>query len=470
MRMPRPPRLGGLPAAWAGAQWRQPGGTGVDRSRVLPSLEREPAARRTTPAATRSEQRVRPEAPHAVVIGAGLGGLAAAIRLSVRGYRVTVLDRLDQPGGRARVHRIDGFTFDAGPTVVTAPFLFEELWQLCGRRFEDDIDLRPVTPFYRIRFDDGAVFDYTGSAEAMAREVARFSPRDVAGYEAFLRKSEAIFRVGFEQLAHVPFGSPLDMVRIAPEMVRLESFRTVYGLVARHVRDERLRQVLSFHPLLVGGNPFVGHVDLLADRLSRAPLRRALPDGRDGPPGRRGWCACSSRGRRRCGSAKRCARSWCGTAPRRACASRRGERVAADVVVSNADAAFTYRQLVPEHARRRWTDRRLERARYSMWLFVWYFGTDRRYEDVAHHTILLGPRYRGLLDDIFERKGLAEDFSLYLHRPTATDPSLAPEGCDAFYVLSPVPHLESGIDWDATAASYRRRHRSRISRHRPARP
>jgi phytoene desaturase len=196
------------------------------------------------------------ERPHALVIGSGFGGLAAAVRLGARGYRVTVVDRRDQAGGRAYVYRQDGFVFDGGPTVVTAPFLFEELWQLCGKRLSDHVDLRPVTPFYRIRFDDGALFDYTGDAAAMREQIGRFAPGDVAGYERFLRRSEAIFQVGFEQLAHVPFGTWTSMAKIAPAMMRLESFRTVYSLVAKYVKDERIRQVLSFHPLLVGGNPF----------------------------------------------------------------------------------------------------------------------------------------------------------------------------------------------------------------------
>ncbi len=192
----------------------------------------------------------------AVVIGSGFGGLAAAVRLGARGYRVTVLEQLDAPGGRAYVHRQDGFTFDAGPTIVTAPFLFEELWALCGRRLTDDVELRAVSPYYRIRFDDGETFEYSGDAEAMRAEVRRLSPADVAGYERFMRTSEAIFKVGFEQLAHVPFSSFMDMVKTVPDLVRLQSYRTVYDLVAQHVKDPRLRMAFSFHPLLIGGNPF----------------------------------------------------------------------------------------------------------------------------------------------------------------------------------------------------------------------
>ena len=376
---------------------------------------------------------------------------------------MTVLERLEQPGGRACVHRQDGFTFDAGPTIVTAPFLFEELWRLCGRRMADDVELRPVLPFYRIRFDDGTTFDYTGDPAAMRAEVARLSPADVDGYERFMRTSEAIFKVGFERLGHVPFGSWTDMAKIAPELVRLQSFRTVHGLVARHVRDPRLRTVLSFHPLLIGGNPFsaTSIYALIAFLERRWGVHFVM-----GGTGRlvQGLVKLieGQGGQVLCGQEVSAIKVEGGKATGVRLAS--GEHVQADIIVSNADSAWTYRYLIPPEARRRWTDRRIERARYSMSLFVWYFGTRRRYPEVAHHTILLGPRYRELLRDIFERKVLPADFSLYLHRPTATDPSLAPEGCDAFYVLSPVPHLESGTRWAEMAEPYRRSVASYLSR------
>ncbi|AKT37310.1 phytoene dehydrogenase [Chondromyces crocatus] len=389
-----------------------------------------------------------------MVIGSGFGGLAAAVRLGARGYQVTVLDKLDAPGGRAYVHHQDGFVFDAGPTVITAPFLFEELWALCGRKLSDDVELRPVTPFYRIRFHDGETFDYTGDAAAMRDEVRRLSPGDVEGYEAFVRTSEEIFRVGFEQLAHVPFGSWKDMARIVPDMVKLESYRTVYGLVSKYVKDERLRQVLSFHPLLVGGNPFstTSIYSLIAFLERRWGVH--FPVGGTGAlvnglvsliEGLGGEVRCNAEVRRilvEQGRAK-------------GVVLTSGETVLSDVVVSNADSAWTYRHLVPPEHRKRWTDARIERQRYSMSLFVWYFGTKRQYEDVKHHTILLGPRYKGLLDDIFQRHVLADDFSLYLHRPTATDPGLAPPGCDTFYVLSPVPNLLSKTNWATMQEAYR---------------
>ena len=396
------------------------------------------------------------EAPHAVVIGSGFGGLAAAVRLGARGYRVTVLERLDAPGGRAYVYRQDGFTFDAGPTIITAPFLLEELWALCGRKMADDVELRAISPFYRIRFDDGKAFDYTGDAAAMRAEVERFAPADVPGYERFMAASEAIFKVGFLELGHVPFGSWTDMARVAPDLVKLQSWRSVYGFVSRYLSDPYLRTVFSFHPLLIGGNPFTAtSIYTLINYLERHwGVHFAMGGTGSLVQGLVGLI--EGQGNRiECGRevSEITVRDGRATGVRLA----DGRELKADIVVSNADSAWTYRHLLPASARRRWTDRKLDRARYSMGLFVWYFGTRRRFDDVPHHMILLGPRYRELLDDIFERKVLADDFSLYLHRPTATDPSLAPDGCDAFYVLSPVPNLGAGIDWSTEAERYRQK-------------
>jgi phytoene desaturase len=396
-----------------------------------------------------------PPARHAVVIGSGFGGLAAAIRLGARGWRVTVLERLDAPGGRAYVYRQDGFTFDAGPTVITAPFLLEELWALCGRRMADDVTLVPVDPYYRIRFDDGEVFDYGGDTARMRDAIARISPEDADGYDRFMEASAAIYRTGFEQLGDVPFDRVTDMLRVAPGLLKHQAYRSVHGLVSRFVKHEKIRTVLSYHPLLIGGNPFhASAIYALIAHLERAHGVHFAMGGTGAIVQGLVGLIRTQRGTLRCGAevAEITVENGAATGVRLAT----GELIPADIVVSNADSAYTYRHLVPARHRRRWTDRRIDRARYSMGLFVWYFGTDRRYDAIAHHSILLGPRYRKLLQDIFSRKILAQDFSLYLHRPTATDPGLAPPGCDAFYVLSPVPHLDADIDWTLVGENYRR--------------
>ncbi len=293
--------------------------------------------------------------PTAIVIGAGFGGLAAAIRLGARGYRVTVLERLDAPGGRAYVYRQDGFTFDAGPTIVTAPFLFEELWRLCGRRIADDVELKAMDPFYQIRFADGETFAYRADPDAMRAEVERFSPGEAKNFDAFLEMSEAIYRIGFEQLGDVPFDSLFDMARIAPDLMRLQGYRSVYGLVSQFFRDERLRMVFSFHPLLIGGNPFrASSVYCLIAFLEKSFGVHAAIGG-TGALVRGLVRLIQSQGNEvRCNSDVR--RILIENGAAKGVGLESGERIAADIVVSNADSAWTYRHLVaPEH-RRRWTD------------------------------------------------------------------------------------------------------------------
>ena len=390
----------------------------------------------------------------AIVIGSGFGGLAAAVRLAVRGYDVTVLEALDAPGGRAYVYHIDGYTFDAGPTIITAPYLFEDLWAICGKRLADDVTLHALDPFYDVRFDDGTVFRYSADHEAMRAQVARIEPRDVEGFERFLAASREIYKVAFEGLAEQPFHEICTLLRAAPDMLRLGGHLSVYREVSRYFRSDKLRVLFSFHPLLIGGNPFTttAYYCLIA-HLERSfgvhyaeggmgSLVRGLVGLLEGQGGR---VRCQAKVAEILVDGDRAAGVRLAD----------GEVIESDIVVSNADAAFTYGNLLSRHPRRRWTDRRLARASYSMSLFVWYFGTRRRYDDVYHHTMVLGPRYRDLLNDIFRRKVLAEDFSLYLHRPSATDFSLAPAGCDSFYVLAPVPHLGSGTDWRERAEPYR---------------
>jgi phytoene desaturase len=392
---------------------------------------------------------------HAIVIGSGFGGLAAAVRLGARGYRVTVLEKLDGPGGRGYVYKQDGFIFDAGPTIVTAPFLLEELWELAGRKLADDVELVAMNPFYRIRFSDGEHFDYSDDHAAMKAQVARFNPNDVEGFERFLEASALVYKVGFQDLLHVSFDRLSTMLKTVPDLVRTQFYKSVYGLVSKYFEHPKLRMVFSFHPLLVGGNPFSATaIYALIAHLERSHgVHFAMGGTNKLVSGLVRLITADLGGQIRYNSAVEEILIDNGKATGVRLAS--GEILHARVVVSNADAATTYRHLVPARHRKRWTDRKLARARYSMSLFVWYFGTNVQYPDVLHHMILLGPRYKELLDDIFNRKVLADDFSLYLHRPTATDSSLAPPGCDAYYVLSPVPHQGSGIDWAQQAEPYR---------------
>ena len=400
-------------------------------------------------------------APHAIVIGSGFGGLAAAVRLSCKGWRVTVLEKLDQPGGRASVWRQDGFTFDAGPTIVTAPFMLEELWALCGRRFADDVTLVPCNPFYRIRYDDGTHFDYGNDAAAVREQIRRISSSDLAGYERFVEEAENCYRLGFEKLGTIAYDRVGDLLRASPNLIRMRGWRSLYALVASHMKHPKLRTAFSLQSLLIGGNPFnvTGIYSLIHALERRYGVHWAM--GGTGTLVRGLVSLLEQRGAEvRCHAEVRRIVVEGGRAAGVELAN--GQRLAADIVVSNADTAWTYRHLVEPQHRPHWTDRRIERKKYSMSLFVWYFGTDRQYPEVPHHTMVLGARYEGLLKDIFERHHLPDDFSLYLHRPTATDPGMAPAGCDAFYALSPVPHLDSGTDWAAQAESYRRRIEQRL--------
>lgn len=390
-----------------------------------------------------------------VVIGSGFGGLAAAIRLQAQGHQVTIVEKRDQPGGRAYVYQQDGFTFDGGPTIITAPNLIHDLFAIAGKHTEDYVQLVPLDPFYNIRFEDGSVFYYTGDREFLIEQIRAFNPADVAGYERFYRASQAVFEAGLPLMTK-PFSHFSDMLRVAPDMARLQSHKSVAGFVNQYIQDPRLRQVFSFHPLLIGGNPFQstsvyamihkleqafgiwfamggtgalvrGFVQLFQDLGGQLQLNTEVAEIAIAPDTRRATGVLL----------------------------KNGDRLSADAVVSNADVAFTYLNLVPAQFRRKYRDRQVQKLRYSMSLFVLYFGTNRRYDQMAHHEILMGPRYRDWIEDIFNRKQLTSDFSLYLHRPTATDPSLAPPGCDCWYVLAPVPNLDSGTDWQTAAKPYR---------------
>lgn len=390
----------------------------------------------------------------AAVIGSGFGGLAAAIRLQAAGIDTVVFEKRDQPGGRAYVYRDNGFTFDAGPTVITAPHCLEELFVLAGRSMGDYVQLMPVVPFYRLLWDDGYEFDFSNDDSALARQIRAKSPADWAGYQKFLKYSEEVFRQGYENLVHVPFLTLSSMVAVAPQLIRLEAYRSVFSVVAKYVRDPHLRQLFSFHSLLVGGNPFTTtSIYTLIHCLERkwgvffpkggtGELVRALVELFQELGGALRLSSPIERIITRAGAVTG-VREWGG----------RVEHF--DLVVSNADVVHTYAELLKSEPRAAAMRRRLARKRYSMSLFLIYFGTERCYPNLQHHNVIFGPRYRELLGDIFERGRLADDFSLYLHAPTRSDPSLAPPGCEAFYVLSPVPHVgKLAIDWQAEGPRY----------------
>lgn len=403
-----------------------------------------------------------PKKRQAVVIGCGFGGLATAIRLTAKGYNVTILDKLDKPGGRAYVFEQDGFKFDGGPTIVTAPFLLDQLWEVCGKRFSDYAQLVPMDPFYAVRFDDGSVFHCSGDTAKTEAQIKKFNPQDVDGYRRFLAFSKEVYEFAFLGLGFKHFKSIWDLVGVAPRMFALKGHRSVYSVVSDFIKDPKLRIVFSLHPLLIGANPcsvtamytLINHLEKEygvysamggTGALVQAMVRLFTEQG---------------------GSLQlntEVAEVLIENDRAQGVRLKDGQTIPADIVISNGDAAWTYKNLVPKGKRSRWSDGKLKRSRYSNGLFVWYFGTDRQYEDVPHHMMVLGPRYRGLLKDIFNHKRLADDFSLYLYRPTATDKSLAPEGCDSFYVLAPIPHLDADVDWPSFAETYKERVKARLS-------
>jgi phytoene desaturase len=390
----------------------------------------------------------------AAVIGSGFGGLALAIRLQAAGIATTLFEQRDLPGGRAYVYKDQGFTFDAGPTVITAPHCIEDLFALAGERMSDHVQLIPVTPFYRLFWEDGTRFDYSDDLDTVNEQIAGISPQDVEGYRRFRRYAEEVFDEGYTGLAHVPFQSFWSMVRVAPQLLRLKGHRSVYDMVSTFISNEQLRQAFSFHSLLVGGNPFSASAIYTLIHALERKWGVTFPRGGTGALVRELVALFERLGgtvRLSTGINEITTRDGRVTGVRTA----RGDVHAFDAVASNADIVHTYRRLLAGNAAAAKRASELERSRFSMSLFLIYFGTRRRHPHLAHHNVLFGPRYRELLDDIFVNGQLADDFSLYLHAPSITDPSVAPPGCEAFYVLAPVPHLGlSDVDWAAEGPKY----------------
>ena len=398
----------------------------------------------------------------AAVIGSGFGGLASAIRLQAMGIQTTCYEARDKPGGRAYVYQDNGFTFDAGPTVITAPHCLEELFEVAGKSMKDYVKLRPVTPFYRLRWSDGVEFDYVGDEAELIEQIKRINPADVDGYKRFADYTRKVFEKGYVELGAKPFLRFRDMVSVAPDLMKLRADRSVYKTVSKFMKDEHLRQAFSFHPLLVGGNPMdTSSIYTLIHWIERE-WGVFFPEGGTGALVNGLVRLFEDIGGRLLLNSPvenaRIATSENEASPfetQHIVKALRQEPKSFDVVVSNADVHHTYSKIYQDNAFSKRRTKKLEGMEWSMSLFVMYFGTRKRYEDIAHHTILFGPRFKGLLKDIFRGNSLPDDFSLYLHAPTVTDPSLAPDGCEAFYVLSPVPHLgQAKIDWEEAAQAY----------------
>ncbi|MDC1144160.1 phytoene desaturase family protein [Porticoccaceae bacterium] len=388
----------------------------------------------------------------AVVIGAGFAGIATALRLRALGYQVTLLERLANLGGRAQVFQRGGYRHDAGPTVITAPFLFDELYELFGEKLEDHLDFVPLDPFYRFHFADGSQFDYRASIEDTLTEIRRFSVDDADGYLKLLEKSKKVYDVGFKKLVHRPFTRVWDMVKQIPALLILKCYKTVAQMVNSHLKHPLIRQAFSIHPLLVGGNPFkttaiytlihylerrwgvffcMGGTGKLVDELGALMARQGIDIQCNADVDEIILEHKTAKGVRLSNNAT----------------------IDADLVVFGGDPETCYQHLLPQSKPRLPSIKK----QYSMGLYVLYFGTKKLYPDVAHHSIWMGPRFKQLLAEIFDSKQMSEDFSLYLHRPTATDKSFAPDGCESFYVLCPVPNLQGNIDWSTEAQKLRDR-------------
>lgn len=388
------------------------------------------------------------------MIGSGFGGLALAIRLQASGYQVKIFEKRDLPGGRAYVFREKGFTFDAGPTVITAPDCLEELFQMSGKKMKDYVELLPVCPFYRLLWDDGYSFDYSNDDKELFEQIGKKSPEDVAGYKNFLNYSKEVFNEGYTKLAAEPFLSLWSMVRVAPQLIRLKSHKNIYSTISNYIQDSHLREAFSFHSLLVGGNPFeTSSIYSLIHYLERnwgvyfakggtgalvAGLVRLFQD-------LGGELECNTEINEIVSKNNRVT----------SVVTQSGQRWDCQGVASNGDIVHTYRDLMRHNPQAQKQARKLQKKQFSMSLFLIYFGTNKKYPNLAHHNVLFGPRYKGLLEDIFSNGVLPDDFSLYLHVPTRTDESLAPPGHECFYVLSPVAHLgHMDIDWDIEGPIY----------------
>lgn len=391
----------------------------------------------------------------AAVIGAGFGGLALAIRLQTAGFQTVLFEARDKPGGRAYVYEDDGFIFDAGPTVVTDPDCLDELFAVSGKRLASYLEMIPIKPFYRLYWEDGYSFDYGADRNSMEQQIRAKNPADVAGYAKLLHYSKAVLNEGYIKLGTHSFLNFSSMLKVAPQLLRLESYHSVYSIVSRFIKDGHLRQAFSFNPLLIGGNPFNSSSIYLLVHALEQQWGVTFPKGGMGALIK----ALATLFQELGGELKlSTAVSEITTRNNRATGVRTddGYHYKCDAVASNADVVFTYERLLQQTPRGRNMGKALKKKSFSPSLFIVYFGTKGNWPNLQHHNIMFGSRYRELLHEIFTGSSLPDDFSLYLHAPTSTDPQLAPPGCSTFYALAPVPHLGNApIDWSVVGPQYK---------------
>jgi phytoene desaturase len=381
-----------------------------------------------------------------IVIGSGFGGIAAALRMKAKGYAVTLIEKHPDLGGRARVFKKEGFTFDAGPTVITAPNLLEELFALFNKNISDYVKIIPLKLWYRFVFDDKSSFDYSGDEELMKKEIEKYAIDDFVGYQKLVKLTEKIFDKGFTELSSKPFNNISFMLKQVPALLKLKSYKSVYELISTYISDNKLRKIFSMHPLLVGGNPFTttSIYTLILFLEKKWGIHYSL-----GGTGNLVKAFEKLMKEEKIEIIKNSTVTELTNLNNQIVSVTVNNKdvLKADYIICNSDPPNVYKNLIKPNNYGFLFNKKIERMNYSMGLFVYYFGSKKQYNDVAHHTICFGKSYKDHLNKIFEKKELSEDISYYLHRPTATDPSMAPPGQDCFYVLVPVPNNLSNINW-----------------------
>ena len=390
-----------------------------------------------------------------IVIGSGFGGLAASLRLRAKGYNVTLVEKHSNLGGRARVFKKGNFIYDGGPTVITAPYLLDELFALFDKKISDYAKIVPLDLWYRFVFSNGDTFDYSGNEDAMKEEIEKFSNEDFKGYKDLVNFTEKIFNKGFTDLSDKPFNNLLFMLKQVPSLLHLKSYKSVYELVSHYIANEKLRRVFSMHPLLVGGNPFTttSIYTLILFLEKKWGIHYSI-----GGTGNVVYALEKLMNEEGIEIVKNAEVTEIITNKNtiKGVKINNTKIINCDFIICNSDPPNVYKNLIKSKEKYNFLfKQKMNRMDYSMGLFVYYFGSKKQYKNVAHHTIYFGKSYKEHLDKIFEKKILSEDISYYLHRPSATDSSMAPDGQDAFYVLVPVPNNLSNIDWSIEGEKFK---------------